>query len=1106
MTSIISNRLGQAPEEGVKAPCVVSTIINETLSGLLLINTVQTAAGDRVLVRSQTDTTENGIYVAAIGTWKRANDWNAPNDIINGQLLIDSFTSIIYAALFSGTMVIDTTTITFPIGADALPAQSGNSGKFLTTDGSDSSWGTVATTVGYIDIDDYVSNPATASAGINTAAAAAVSSGQALVSFDRSTTYVLDAGVPIDLSSIKYIDIQGKIDTTALDGVTTTGCIVLGELALSTGGVWKFGDIISSNPGSSFTATTYPQIRIQGAKGIHMEFGNLHYLQFYMDYTGGSGAYTRSGNAYNQIFFHSVVARFEVDSITDTGDPLWFNENTINGGRFVKLIFRDNGYVHNHNKFERPLFETALSEIRWEIGSSNEIIGARFESNSNTLAISAITKANPAVVTAATNNYVAGDSIYIYSVGGMIEITDGWYTIGTVTSTTMELSGIDSTSFTTYTTSGFTKKPTLYLGASTYVNTIERSWVSGLSSREFVQDPFVASAYRDLGHGNDWYYTNKLKSTPIEMFNFSGDQTILASGISAGTDSTGSPSPFLFSQPRDRRNVGAARGCHPSLISTHFPSTFTSIAETPLIPVTNGDSFGFFIKASNGGVRVHAYAFDAAGVPLIVPSANQSSTLAATDTNSWFSSAQMTTYTADGAWTTTSDYDGTEQNSSSTTNPSINCAVRNDSIKYIKFKCTTGNGVATVEHVTGIYYEPTKGNPGARARLEGDYTDVFLTEIPDRGICERGMTVQSIGKEYKCVFSHFTTLNGALAASATSATVDDIVDLAPFDGRPVTNGDIYGILLNDGTMDWGTVSSLSTKTFTIDSLTSPAGTSFSGNAAEDKATVFFCSWIEIQGVPAADKSNTSLGNNAGSSAGVLTSSVCVGASAGIRAAGTQNTIIGRASGLDVTGDDNTIIGASAIAGASSSGDDNVAIGTNALNGLTTGFSNVAVGISSGSTLTSGNSNILIGYNCEPSALTSNNQIVIGNGVTGTVNDEFSFGRASNVVSNNFNVDALWARASDIRKKTNIADSEYGLDLILKLRPVEFNWLPEWGNPDVQITGLIAQEVETALNGKDFIGHNITPDGYQTLKLEAFIPVLINAVKELTARIEELENK
>lgn len=70
--------------------------------------------------------------------------------------------------------------------------------------------------------------------------------------------------------------------------------------------------------------------------------------------------------------------------------------------------------------------------------------------------ITAITKANPAVVTLANDNdsFQTGDSVTIASVGGMTEINGSSKTITRLTSTTFQVDGEDSSAYTTYTSGG----------------------------------------------------------------------------------------------------------------------------------------------------------------------------------------------------------------------------------------------------------------------------------------------------------------------------------------------------------------------------------------------------------------------------------------------------------------------------------------------------------------------------------------------------------------------------------------------------------------------------------------------------------------------------
>lgn len=69
-----------------KAAVRVATTANITLSGLQTIDGVSLVAGDRVLVKDQTNAAENGIYVVSAGTWNRADDFDelTPIDEIKG--------------------------------------------------------------------------------------------------------------------------------------------------------------------------------------------------------------------------------------------------------------------------------------------------------------------------------------------------------------------------------------------------------------------------------------------------------------------------------------------------------------------------------------------------------------------------------------------------------------------------------------------------------------------------------------------------------------------------------------------------------------------------------------------------------------------------------------------------------------------------------------------------------------------------------------------------------------------------------------------------------------------------------------------------------------
>lgn len=113
MATTFTSRTGSHPEEGIKAPCVVASSANITLSGEQTVNGVAVVAGDRVLVKSQTDTTENGIYIAATSAWTRATDWNNANDVASGIIIIDAYNDTVWKASFTGDYSPGTTAVTF---------------------------------------------------------------------------------------------------------------------------------------------------------------------------------------------------------------------------------------------------------------------------------------------------------------------------------------------------------------------------------------------------------------------------------------------------------------------------------------------------------------------------------------------------------------------------------------------------------------------------------------------------------------------------------------------------------------------------------------------------------------------------------------------------------------------------------------------------------------------------------------------------------------------------------------------------------------------------------------------------------------------------------
>jgi len=113
MTATHRSRTGTYPEEGIKAPCVVSASSNLVLADEQTVGGVACVTDDRVLARSQTDTTENGIWIVDSGSWTRAPDWSDARDVAKGVIVIDAHNSALYLTSFTGECTAGVTSVTF---------------------------------------------------------------------------------------------------------------------------------------------------------------------------------------------------------------------------------------------------------------------------------------------------------------------------------------------------------------------------------------------------------------------------------------------------------------------------------------------------------------------------------------------------------------------------------------------------------------------------------------------------------------------------------------------------------------------------------------------------------------------------------------------------------------------------------------------------------------------------------------------------------------------------------------------------------------------------------------------------------------------------------
>jgi hypothetical protein len=83
---------GVAQGLDAKASVTVATTADITLSGAQTIDGVALTSGNRVLVKDQTTTEQNGIYIVAAGAWSRALDADTWNDLISAFTFVEQGT------------------------------------------------------------------------------------------------------------------------------------------------------------------------------------------------------------------------------------------------------------------------------------------------------------------------------------------------------------------------------------------------------------------------------------------------------------------------------------------------------------------------------------------------------------------------------------------------------------------------------------------------------------------------------------------------------------------------------------------------------------------------------------------------------------------------------------------------------------------------------------------------------------------------------------------------------------------------------------------------------------------------------------------------------
>lgn len=215
-----------------KASVVAATTTNITLSGAQTIDGVSVIAGDRVLVKDQTTTANNGIYLCASGSWTRTTDADAWTELVAAYTFVEGGTTngnngFICTVAAGGTL--GTTAITFAqfSGAGQVVAGAG-----LTKTGNTLDVGTASSSRIVVNSD----NIDLATTGVTASTYKSVTTD----AYGRIT-----AGTnPTTISGFGITDAYTKteVDTSLSGKLSTSGGTMSGAIAMGTSKITGLGD------------------------------------------------------------------------------------------------------------------------------------------------------------------------------------------------------------------------------------------------------------------------------------------------------------------------------------------------------------------------------------------------------------------------------------------------------------------------------------------------------------------------------------------------------------------------------------------------------------------------------------------------------------------------------------------------------------------------------------------------------------------------------------------------------------------------------------------------------------------------------------------------
>jgi len=220
--------------------------------------------------------------------------------------------------------------------------------------------------------------------------------------------------------------------------------------------------------------------------------------------------------------------------------------------------------------------------------------------------------------------------------------------------------------------------------------------------------------------------------------------------------------------------------------------------------------------------------------------------------------------------------------------------------------------------------------------------------------------------------------------------------------------------------------------------------------------------------------------------------------------GTSNSAFGYQSLYSATtSSGNTAIGNSSLYSATD-GYSNTAVGVSALYGNTTGDYNTALGYLSGGNITTANYSTTVGYLAGSGISTGGNNICIGYSAQVPSGTDSNQVRIGNPFITYAGIQVAWSITSDRRWKSNIHQSNLGLEFVSRLNPVSYTRKNDKKRRSEY--GFIAQEVEEVLKQAGVSNPGmvtVDDEGRYELRYNDLMAPIVKAIQELKMQNDAL---